>query len=342
MISLAKLLFSWLPLVRSDKRDLLLEILALRQQLLVLQRKSPKPKSRSLDRLFWVLLSKLWTPWKQVLKVFQPKTVIGWQRGLFSGFWRWISRRKGGGRPKTAPATINLIKQMWKDNPTWGSPRIRRELLKLGITVSATTIRKYKPSRCSPEGQKWTTFLKNHVDSIVAVDFFQVPTATFRLLYVFIVMTHDRRRVHHFNVTESPTAFWSGQQIVNTFSFTTPSKYLLRDRDAIYGKEFSSRVINMNMEELKIAPRSPWQSPYVERLIGSIRRECLDHMIIFNASQLCRVLSRYFDYYHKIRPHKSLEDDAPDKREAKDNLDEKIIAIPVLGGLHHHYTRRAA
>lgn len=341
MCELVKLLFSCLKALRSEKVDVAMENLALRQQLLILERQRPKPRALPMDRLFWVVLSKVWAPWRNTLKLFSPKTVIGWKRRLFREYWRWLSRPKGG-RPKIDPATIELIKQMWTDNPIWGAPKIRRELLKLGIKVAHSTIQKYKPRSSSPRDQKWTTFLKNHLDSVVAVDFFTVPTVSFRVLYVFVVVFHDRRRILHFNITENPSAVWTGQQMINAFPFTSPPKYLLRDNDRIYGSEFSKKINALGMNELKIAPRSPWQSPYVERLIGTIRHECLDHFIIFNQGQLHRILTQYLDYYHKIRPHKSLEDDSPEGREIQDDTEQDIVALPILGGLHHHYIRRAA
>ena len=225
MGGLTKLLFSWLKSLRTDKADLALENLALRHQLLILQRHHPKPRALPVDRLFWVILSKVWAPWKQVLKVFRPKTVIGWKRRLLRGYWCWISRLKGG-RPKIDPATTQLITQIWTENPTCGAPKIRRELLKLGIKIAHSTIQKYKPTPSETRDQKWMTFLRNHLDSVAAIDFFTVPTVTFRVLYVFVVMLHDRRRILHFNITESPSAFWSGQQVINAFPFTTPPKYL--------------------------------------------------------------------------------------------------------------------
>ncbi|MGB0579694.1 MAG: transposase [Limisphaerales bacterium] len=341
MADLVSLLFSWLKTLRSDKAEVALENLALRQQLLMLQRQRPKPKARLVDRLFWVVLSRLWVGWQDVLELFQPKTVIGWQRRLFRAFWTWLSRSKGG-RPKIDRETIALIRQMWAENPTLGAPKIRRELLKLGITVARSTIQKYKPQPIGPRDQKWMTFLRNHFDEMVAVDFFTVHTMDFRVLYVFVVMLHDRRKVLHFNITENPTALWTTQQIVNAFPFKTPPKYLLRDNDRIYGWEFTKRIEGLGMEEKTITPGSPWQSPYVERLIGTIRRECLDHFIIFNRDQLHRVLSQYLDYYHKIRPHKSLADDSPEGRAVQDDQEQKIVALPILGGLHHHYFRQAA
>lgn len=176
---------------------------------------------------------------------------------------------------------VGLIRRMWQANPTWGSPRIRAELTKLGLRVSAATVRKYRPKgERGPSSQTWRTFLRNHTHQLIAVDFFTVPTVTFRVLFVFVVLAHERRKVLHFAVTEAPSAAWAGQQIVNAFPFETPPKYLLRDRDGTYGAVFTKRVTALGIEEWPIAPRSPWQNPYVERLIGTIRRECLDRVII--------------------------------------------------------------
>ncbi len=336
-----RLVLWWLCVFQRERKDLLLEVLALRQQVLILQRTHPRPRLTRTDRMFWVLLSRSWGDWKRSLILLQPKTVVGWQRKGFGWFWRWKSRRQGG-RPQLDPETAELIRSMWRANPIWGAPRIRRELLKLGVRVSQSTIQKYQPRDKTPRGQSWMTFLRNHLKSVVAVDFFTVPTVTFSVLYVFIILHHERRRVLHFNITESPTAAWTGQQLVNGFPFVVAPKYLLRDRDAIYGEEFQRRIRNLGMEELKIAPRSPWQSPYVERMIGTLRRECLDHMIIFNERQLHWILTEFLDYYHRVRPHKGLDDDSPEGREVEDDVRDRIVALPVLGGLHHHYTRRAA
>ena len=341
MISWLKMVVSWPFLIGLQRKELLLEVLALRQQVLILQRDRPRPRLTAGDRLFWILLSRVWSGWRRSLVLFQPKTVVRWQRMSFWLYWRWKSRAKAG-RPALDDAAVELIRSMWRANPTWGAPKIRRELLKLGIGVSPSTIQKYKPRSRAPDGQRWMSFLRNHIKSVVAIDFFTVPTVTFRVLYVFIVLQHERRRVLHFNITESPTAAWTGQQMVNAFPFAVAPKHLLRDRDGIYGEEFKRRVRNLGMDELKIAPRSPWQNPYAERMIGTIRRECLDHMIIFNEGQLHGILTEFFDYYHRVRPHKSLDDDSPEGREVEDDRRKKIVALPLLGGLHHHYTRKAA
>src|SRR5258707_426115 len=225
-------------------------------------------------------------------------------------FWKWKSRFRSG-RPAKNPELIRLIRRMWVANPTWGSPRIRDELAKLGLQASTATIRKYRPRSRRRPSQDWWTFLRNHASAVAAMDFLVVPTVTGRLLYVLIVMTHERRKVVHFNITESPTAKWTAQQVVNAFPYDTAPEYLLRDRDSIYGLAFVRRVDGMGIKQKLIAPRSPWQNPYVERLVGSIRRECLDRIIVFNERQLRRVLESYFEYYHKIRPHRSLSHDSP-------------------------------
>jgi putative transposase len=341
MISWMRLVVAWICFFGRERMDLVLEVLTLRQQVLILQRTHPRPRLTRADRVFWTFLSSVWGDWKRSLILFQPKTVVGWQRKSFCWFWRWKSHRQAG-RPQLAPETVALIRSMWRENPLWGAPKIERELLKLGIRVSQSTIQKYQPRDKTPRGQRWMTFLRNHLRSVVAVDFFTVPTVTFRVLYVFIILHHERRRVLHFNITESPTAAWTGQQMVNAFPFVAAPPYVLRDRDGIYGEELQGRIRNLGMEELKITSRSPWQSPYVERMIGTLRRGCLDHMIIFNERQLHRVLREFLDYYHRVRPHRSLDDDSPDGREVEEDVREKIVALPVLGGLHHHYTRRAA
>jgi len=219
---------------------------------------------------------------------------------------------------------------------------VHGKLLKLGINVSQPTVAKYMVRHRKPPSQTWRTFLANHVHNLVSVDFFTVPTVTFRVFFVFIVLAHDRRRVIHFNVTEQPTAAWTAQQIVEAFPWDTAPRYLLRDRDGIYGGYFRRRVSGMGIDEVPIAARSPWQSPYVERLIGSIRRECLDHMIVLNESHLRRIIASYLRYYHTVRTHLSLDKDAPDGRAAQSPDAGEVVALPHLGGLHHEYVRLAA
>jgi transposase InsO family protein len=323
-----------------SRRQLLLENLALRHQLVVLNRNAAKPKFRNPDRLLWICLRAVWSRWERALVIIRPQTVIGWHRAGFRLYWRWKSR--GSGRPPIDRELIRLIRRMWEANPTWGSPRIRDELAKLGLQVSDSTIRKYRPIRQRSSSQTWKTFLHNHIKQIVAIDFFTVPTATFRVLFVFIVLAHERRKVVHFAITETPSAFWTGQQLVNAFPFETVPRFLLRDRDGIYSAEFVRRVAGLGVEEKVIAPRSPWQNPCAERLIGSLRRECLDHVIILNERHLEEVMREYLGYYHRHRTHRALERDCPVSRPIEAADQGKIIELSLVGGLHHRYTRQAA
>jgi putative transposase len=232
---------------------------------------------------------------------------------------------------------------MWQANPTWGSPRIRAELAKLGLEVSAATVRKYRPrGERRPPSQSWRAFLRNHTKQLIAVDFFTVPTATFRVLFVFVVLAHERRKVLHFAVTEAPSASWAGQQVVNAFPFETPPKHLLRDRDGIYGAEFARRVAALGLEETLTAPHAPRQNPYAERLIGSIHRECLDRVIVIGERHLQKVLNEYFNYYHRTRPHRSLTQDSPVPRPVIAPEHGSVVEFPQVGGLHHLYLRKAA
>jgi transposase InsO family protein len=288
-------------------------------------------------------LSLAWGRWRSVLRLAQPETVIHWHRQGFALFWRWKSRARAAGRKSLAPETIGLIRQMSQANPLWGAPRIHGELLKLGITVAQRTVSKYmmRPPRRSTN-QTWTTFLRNHLGQMVSVDFLTVPTLKFQVLYVFVVLSHARRRILHFNVTAHPSARWTAQQLREAFPFASPPKYLLRDRDSIYGLEFQHVLQALEVEQLRIAPRSPWQSPYVERFIGSLRRECLDHVVVLNRSHLHQLVQSYLAYYHGGRTHLGLAKEAPEPRRVQPPEEGKIVALPEVGGLHHRYERRAA
>jgi transposase InsO family protein len=227
-------------------------------------------------------------------------------------------------------------------NPIWGAPRIHGELQKLGIEISERTVSRLMPKKGRKPTQTWMTFLRNHVGQLVSIDFFTVAAVRLRVLYVFIVLAHDRRRVIHFNVTEHPTAPWAAQQIIEAFPDDSAPHFMVRDHDGIYGKAFRSRVEGMGIEEICIALRSPWQNCYVERLIGSIRRECLNHVIVFNDNHLRRLLKDYFRYYHDSRTHLSLNKDAPQSRAVQSRKVGPIVQIPQVGGLHHRYERIAA
>ena len=228
-------------------------------------------------------------------------------------------------------------------NVGWGAPRIHGELLKLGIYIGERSVSRFMPPRPrKPPSQTWRTFLDNHLGSLASIDFFTVPTATFRVLYVLFVLSHDRRRVLHFNITEFPSARWTGQQIIEAFPEDTAPSYMIRDRDGIYGEKFRRRVEGIGIEEVLSAPRSLWQNPYAERLVGSVRRECLDHVIVLGEQHLYRILKSYFAYYHRSRTHLSLGKDAPMRRPAQPPTMGEIVELPEVGGLHHRYERRAA
>ena len=290
---------------------LVLENLALRHQLAVLQRTAPRPRLRPSDRLFWVLLSRLWRGWAEVVAIVLPETVLRWHRAGFRLFWTRKSHRNWPGRPAVAPDVRALIRTMARANPLWGAPRIHGELQKLGIEIAQATVSKYLVRHRAPPSQTWRAFLENHLGSLVSVDFFVVPTVLFKVLFVFVVLAHHRRRVVHFDVTDAPTAQWTGQQLVEAFPWEPAPCYLLRDRDAVYEAVFSRRAQALGIREVKTAPRSPWQNPYVERLIGTLRRECLDHVVVRNDAHLRRLLRNYLTYYHGCRTHLSLEKDAP-------------------------------
>ena len=318
------------------------EILALRQQVAVLKRQRPRPSLRMADRVFWVILSRLWPGWRNSLVIVKPETVIGWHRKGFRLFWTWRSRRGKPGRPPVSREVRGLIRRMTRENPLWGAPRIHGELLMLGFSISQAAVSKYMVRNPRPPSQTWRTFLRNHADCLASIDFFVVPSAPFRLLFGFIVLHHERRRIVHFAVTANPTMVWVAQQIREAFPWDTAPRYLLHDRDGVYGHEFRDRVVSMGIEAVVTAPRSPWQNPYVERVIGSIRRECLDHVIILDEWHLRRILASYLDYYHGSRTHLSLAKNTPDGRPVQPAVFGKIVAFPRVGGLHHRYERLAA
>lgn len=287
------------------------ENLALRQQLLVLKRGQKRPSIKSWDRLLWVAVCRTWSGWRDAFFIVKPDTVVRWHRQDFKAYWRRKSRSGKGARPATDPAVKTIVIRMANANPTWDAPKIHGELLMLGISISERTVSGLvRRHRRKPPSQNWRTFIKNHMQDMVAVDFLVVPTIRFRLLFVFVVLSHARRQVVHFNVT----AKWTAQQIVEAFPWDTAPRFLLRDRDRIYGDAFRKRVDSMGMEEVMTAYRSPWQNAYVERLHGSVRRECLDHIIVLNEKHLSRILRDYFAYYHEDRTRLGLDKDTPTER----------------------------
>jgi putative transposase len=292
-------LFRLVWLFRKGHQAVVLENLALRQQLSIYKRKRKRPRLAGRDRWFWIALSVAWKDWRKALLVVHPDTVVRWQRGRFRRCWASLSKRPGAlGRPPITLEIRTLIRTLAQANPLWRASRIHGELQKLGITVSERTVSRVLRIVKRPPSQTWKTFLQNHIGEIVAVDFFTVPTIRLRILFVFLVIEQQRRRVLHFGVTEHPTAEWAAQQVVEAFSERAAKHYLIRDRDSIYGHEFRSRVQSLGIKEVITAPRSPWQNAFVERLVGSIRRECLDHVVILSQRHLRRLLKSYFVYYH--------------------------------------------
>ena len=257
------------------------EIAALRHQLNVLHRQSPKrPTFGALDQPIFIVLFRIAPGITNVLKIVEPETVIRWHRAGSRQFWRWKSRSRRG-RPQVPSDIRQLIHEMSLANPLWGAPRIHGELLKLGIDVGQTLVAKYMAKRRKPPSQGWRTFLRNHADGVAAMDLFVVPTLTFRLLYGLLIIRHDRRRIVWLGVTAHPTAEWIARQLNEACGWEEPPKYLIRDRDGAHGDIFKRRLCAMGIRDKPTAPRSPWQNGHCERLIGSIRRECLDHVVVF-------------------------------------------------------------
>src|SRR3990172_13121452 len=304
MVLILSALISLLSFRLRSRASLELEFVALRPQVGGLRRqRKGRVRLFSTDRLLWVWLYRIWPQALDAIVLVKPATVIQWHRRGFRLYWRWRSKSGHPGRPKMITETRVLIRQMSKANPLWGAPRIHSELLKLGIKVSQATVGRYMPWRPKVPSPTWRNFLQNHMSTTVAVDMFVVATTTFRLLYTVLVLGHDRRKVIHFDVTQNPAQGWLARQMTEAFPWDSAPRYLLRDRDGSYGQSFRDRIQAMGIEEVVTAPRSPWQNAYVERIIAPIRRECLDHVIIFDEGHLRRVLSSYFRYYHKARTH---------------------------------------
>ena len=325
----------------ASRAALVAENLALRQQLGVLRRSVRQPKLRKYDRLFWVAISKLWTGWAKSLVIVQPSTVVRWHRRGFKLFWRLKSRGRPG-RPRIDAEIRRLIRGMSRENPTWGAPHMKSELALLGHDVAESTVARYMIKHPKPPSQTWRTFLNNHASDIVACDFFTVYTVTFRIYYVLVMLRHGDRRIVHFNITRNPRAEWTFQQIREAFPFNATPRYLLHDNGSVFSRNFRSRLQHLGIESVRTAYRSPWQNPYVERVQGTLRRECLDHLIILNERHLRRILSEFIDeYYNNVRPHLSLNRNSPEPRSIDPPSNGKIVSMPILGGLHHRYRRVA-
>jgi putative transposase len=324
-----------------SRRSLHLQVLALQHQVAVYKQTVPRPRLHPADRLLWSWLSRLWAEWQKVLIFVQPRTVVAWQHQRFRDHWRRLSQCGKPGRPAIVKEVRELIRKMSQANPTWGSPRIVGELRKLGIDVAKSTVEKYRVRRRKLPSPTWKVFLNNHVKDLVSMDFFVVPTVTYQVLLVLVILAHERRRIVHCNVTELPMAAWTAQQVVDAFPWDEAPRYLLHDRDRIYGDAFRQRVRHMSIEEVRIAPRSPWQNPYVERVIGSIRRELLDHVVVLNERHLQRLLQLYLGYYHGYRTHRALDMDTPIPRPIQPPELGRVRKVAEVGGMHHHYERIA-
>jgi transposase InsO family protein len=323
-------------LVKSRAR-LEAEILLLRHQLnLALRHAPPRVRLRGGDRAFMVWMVRLWPSLLDVVQVVQPETVLRWHRAGFRIYWRWKSRKRVG-RPRIDRGLRDLIRRMNQENPLWGASRIHGELLMLGFEVAQSTVSKYMVRGQRPPSQSWKTFLRNHADAIAAIDLCIVPTVTFERLFAFLVVGHDRRRLLWVEVTKHPTAEWLARQITEAFPWATAPRYLIRDNDGAYGQVFTGRLKAMGIRDRPISPGSPWQNGIAERLIGTLRRECLDHIVVFGERHLRCALFAYTAYYNQTRPHRSLQKDAPLRR-ATQRIGE-VAAMPILGGLHHQYVR---
>jgi len=310
---------------------------ALRHQLIVLRRKNHgRPRLTNNDRWFFIQLYRWFPSILQVLTIVRPETLVRWHRTGFRCYWRWKSRSRGG-RPRIEADLRGLIRRMSIENLLWGAPRIHGELLKLGFEVAQSSVAKYMVKRRGPPSQGWRAFLRNHAPDVAAMDLFVVPTIGFDLLYAFIIVRLDRRDLVWVSVTTNPTAEWVARQITEAFPWNEAPRYMIRDRDRIYGAIVTRRLRAMGIRDKPTTPASPWQNGFAERLIGSIRRECLDHIVTLGEAHLRRVLRSYAHYYNDIRTHRSLDKDAPVSRPVQRT--GIIVSHRILGGLHHHYVR---
>jgi len=342
MIPLLRHFIGWMVGVFRSREDLILENLALRQQLLALYTKRPHRRLSTMHKLFWIALRRVWSGWKEPLILVTPRTVVAWHRAGFRLYWRWLSRvGRVGGRKRVSKEIRALIFRMAAENPTWGAPRIHGELLKLGFDLSEPTVSRWlrRAPRTPDSVKRWLTFLRNHRDAIAAMDFFTVPTLTFGVLHCFFVIGHDRRKILRFNVTRNPNALWIVQQMREAWPYTAAQRFLLFDRDSKFGNDVVSFVRDMGMRPARTAFRSPWQNGIAERWVGSCRRDLLDHVIILNEPHLKRLMAEYVHYYHEDRTHLGLAKDTPAGRPTalRSIAGSKILAFPRLGGLHHRY-----
>jgi len=346
MIHFLRHLTGWLFGTFRSRQDLILENMALRQQLLVLHNKRPRRRLSTVHKIFWVAMRRLWSGWEESLVLVIPRTVLAWHRAGFRLYWKWLSRAKRiGGRNRVSEEIQALIFRMAAENPTWGAPRIHGELLKLGFQLSEPTVSRWlqRIPRTPDPAQGWLTFLRNHRDAIAAMDFFTVPTITFGVLYCFFVIGHDRRKILRFNVTQHPSAFWIVQKMREAWPYTAAQRFLLFDRDAKFGRDVVSFVSQMGTRAIRTAFRSPWQNGVAERWVGSCRRDLLDHVIVINERHLKRLMTEYVQYYHEDRTHLGLAKDTPAGRLTvlRSTTGNRVLSFPRLGGLHHRHALAA-
>ncbi|MDR3012718.1 MAG: integrase core domain-containing protein [Chitinispirillales bacterium] len=324
---------------------LVAENILLRQQLGILKRSTKKATFRNWDRVFFTLITKLCCNynWKNALLIIKPDTVIRWHRKGFRLYWKWKSRRgKKAGR-KTIPYELKkMVGQMTTENPIWGAPRIRAELKLLGYTIALSTVAKYMRRNKKPPSQTWRTFLKNHAYQIAGIDFFNAVTVDFKILYCLIVLEHGSRKILHFNVTTNPGQVWTNLQVKQAFPFDSAPKYVVHDRATVFGPAFDKCLKTLGIKSVRTGFRAPWQNAYTERVIGTIKRECLDHVILFNEKHLRKIMKEFVDYYNNSRTHLSLNGNSPNPRITQPPEVGEVRSIEFLGGLHHRYYRKAA
>jgi len=324
------------------RRDLLLENLALRQQLAVLRGRCPRARLTVTDKWFWVMLRRLWPGWRRALILVRPETVVRWHRAGFRRYWKWRSRHQSAaGRRGVGKELCQLIFRMVAENPTWGAPRIHGELKMLGLDISERTVLRWmrKAPRDPEPAKRWIAFLHSHREAIAAMDFFTVPTLSFGVLYCSFVIAHDRRRILHCNVVKHPSSAWVSQQLCQTFPYDSAPRYLIFDRDTNFNLEVTNTVKSFGIQPKQTSFRSPWQNGVAERWVSSCRRDLLDHVIVLNEGHLKRLVREYVRYYHEDRTHLALEKRTPGGREATKSLGAtcNVISMPRLGGLHHRY-----
>ena len=325
-----------------SRRDLLLENLALRQQLAVLKQRNSHPRVSTSDKLFWVILRRLWPGWKQALILVQPETVVRWHRSGFKLYWTWLSRhRRRSGRKCVGRELRELIFRMVAGTPAWGAPRIHGELKMLGVDASERSVLRWmrKAPRNPEPAKRWAAFLSNHREAIAAMDFFTIPTLSFGVLYCFFVIAHDRRRILHCNVTKHPTSAWVIQQLREAFPFDSAPGYLIFDRGSSFNAEMIDAVGSFGIQPKRTSFRSPWQNGVAERWVGNCGRDLLDRVIVLNERHLNRLMKDYVRYYHEDRTHLALAKRTPAGREAEKNSSSghRVVSMPRLGGLHHRY-----